>query len=169
MVLELWIAEHYEATLLIAINQLCLLSVLIHYQDISEIYQLDRACEHLKREMENVNKQMEKADKYMQDIMKCQNLWHQRTLPCLGIAKFVHKQIGDLTLEITHKRASEPTQDLEFHLNQFMERANEQLLKDLERRLGDVTIWRDGKSLSEEARKQIEKALKDCEHDLTEM
>lgn len=128
----------------VALNIFCILVLLLRFEDIDVIQQLEREIRILKKNAEEVQEQHEKMNDFWGNAMELTELWLYRTVPRLDVYKEVHQHIEDF---------SNPAQ-----LCNYMANAN-QSLQDLEQNLGDLGDWRQKGNFCIEDKKKFMNAM----------
>mmetsp|Transcript_15045 Transcript_15045/g.28252 ORF Transcript_15045/g.28252 Transcript_15045/m.28252 type:complete len:544 (+) Transcript_15045:14-1645(+) len=123
--------------------EVCLIVMLIRFEELDIIQQLEREVKELARQNEQVEKQREKMTEFWSNAQQLTELWLYRTVPRLDLYKEVHNQLEDSGSE-----------DLLNH----MAGANQQL-EELERQLGAIQDWKQDGQISPETKKVIGKAI----------
>jgi len=128
----------------VGLNIFCILVLLLRFEDIDVIQQLEREVRILKKNAEEVQEQHEKMNDFWGNAMELTELWLYRTVPRLDVYKEVHQHIEDF---------SNPAQ-----LCNYMANANASLL-DLEQNLGDLGDWRQKGNVAIEDKKKFMNAM----------
>eukprot|EP00450_Noctiluca_scintillans_P014941 CAMPEP_0194530894 /NCGR_PEP_ID=MMETSP0253-20130528/68014_1 /TAXON_ID=2966 /ORGANISM="Noctiluca scintillans" /LENGTH=513 /DNA_ID=CAMNT_0039376191 /DNA_START=103 /DNA_END=1642 /DNA_ORIENTATION=- len=157
--------QRWASLLLVAINEICVLSLLGSFEAINEVAQLERQIHMFQSRNEEVGRRRDDMKNNWEKVMQLQDLWLYRTLPCLSILGRIHNHLADETLIIEEGLAdglSVGDGRLE-----FLNLANESL-DVLDRKLGTMESWRSGGPLDEEWKASIGKQLQaaDTEQDL---
>mmetsp|Transcript_46942 Transcript_46942/g.147230 ORF Transcript_46942/g.147230 Transcript_46942/m.147230 type:complete len:282 (+) Transcript_46942:1004-1849(+) len=124
------------------IAELCLVTMLLKFEEIDIVQQLEREVKELAKQNERVEKQRERMHGFWNNVQQLTELWLYRTVPRLDLFKEIHSLLEDTTEDLLMKISS----------------AN-QHLEDLENRLGDLTAWRNNGTVSIEAKKGFGKAV----------
>ncbi|CAJ1407941.1 unnamed protein product [Effrenium voratum] len=137
------------------VAEVCLIVMLMRFEELDLIQQLEREVKELARQNEQVGKQREDMTKFWSNAQQLTELWLYRTVPRLDLYKEVHNQLEDSGKE-----------DLLNH----MAGANQQL-EDLERSLGQLKDWKQDGQISPEIKKAVGKAINEIskENDLDKM
>jgi len=122
----------------------CLAVLLVRFEDIDVIQQLEREVRNLKKASEEVEAQHEKMNEFWGNAMELSELWLYRTVPRLELYKDVHQHIED---------CKTPKQ-----LAQYITGANRSL-EDLETNLGQLQNWREGGTFSTEEKKKFKEVM----------
>ncbi|CAK9054922.1 UBA domain-containing protein [Durusdinium trenchii] len=135
--------------------EICLIVMLMRFEELDIIQQLEREVKELARQNEQVEKQREKMTEFWSNAQQLTELWLYRTVPRLDLYKEVHNQLEDCSKE-----------DLLTH----MAGANQQL-EDLERHLGELQDWKQDGRISADTKKLVGKAINEIskENELDKM
>merc|ERR1719487_2155294 len=127
----------------VVLNEICLVVLLIRFEEIDVIQQLEREVKELKKAEQNVQEQREKMHQFWSQAQQLTELWLYRTVPRLDLYKEVHSHLEDAPYE---------------DLNKWMNQANVQL-ENIDKNLGQLTDWRNEGTLSLEAKKNFGKTI----------
>lgn len=130
----------------VIVNEICLAVLLVRFEEIDVIQQLEREVEELKKAEKNVQQQREKMHEFWSNAQQLTELWLYRTVPRLDLYKEVHSHLEDAAPE---------------ELLLWMAKANEQL-ENIDRNLGELMNWRNEGALSIEAKKNFGKTINLC-------
>jgi len=128
----------------VALNIFCIFVLLLRFEDIDVIQQLEREVRILKRNADEVKEQHDHMNDFWGNAMELTELWLYRTVPRLDVYKEVHQHIEDF---------SNPNQ-----LCNYMANANASL-QDLEQNLGDLGDWRQKGNFAIEDKKKFMNAM----------
>ncbi|CAK9079005.1 unnamed protein product [Durusdinium trenchii] len=84
--------------------EICLIVMLMRFEELDIIQQLEREVKELARQNEQVEKQREKMTEFWSNAQQLTELWLYRTVPRLDLYKEVHNQLEDCSKEdlLTH-------------------------------------------------------------------
>jgi len=134
------------------ISQFCILTMLVRFEEIDIIQQLEREVQDLTKQNKEVEAQRLKMGEFWRSCGELTELWLYRTVPRLDLYKELHSQLEDTSEE-----------DLLTNLS-----GANQKLEDLERHLGELEDWRTvadasadqrASALSSDKKKQFGKAV----------
>lgn len=128
---------------LVLLVQICLIVMMIRFEDIDVVQQLEREVKELARQNQAVEKQREKMHEFWSNCQNLTELWLYRTLPRLDLYKELHSQLEDAHEE-----------DLVINMAGL-----NQALEALENNLGALQDWRNDGFLSPEDKKNFGKAI----------
>merc|ERR1719487_1848796 len=127
----------------VVLNEICLVVLLIRFEEIDVIQQLEREVKELKKAEQNVQEQREKMHQFWSQAQQLTELWLYRTVPRLDLYKEVHSHLEDANEE---------------DLNRWMHIANEQL-ENVDKHLGALENWRNEGTLSLDNKKAFGKTI----------
>jgi len=127
----------------IAVSLLCVSIVLIRFEDIDTVQQLEREVKQLSKQNEEVEQQRDQMKTFWSNAQNLTELWLYRTVPRLDLYKELQSQLLDAPQE-------------DFLVN--ISGAN-QWLEDLEGRLGSLEAWRNDGALKPEDKKHFGRAI----------
>merc|ERR1719401_139080 len=130
------------------LNIFCILVLLLRFEDIDVIQQLEREVRQLKKNADEVQDQHQKMNEFWGNAMELTELWLYRTVPRLDLYKEVHQHIEDF---------SDPKK-----LCDYMAQSNA-MLEDLETNLGEIGEWRQQGKISIEDKKKIHDCHERCD------
>jgi len=128
------------AQLLIA--ELCVFTMLLKFEEIDIVQQLEREVRELHKQNERVGQQRERMRGFWNNVQQLTELWLYRTVPRLDLYKEIHSQLEDTNEDLLMKISS---------VNQSLE--------DLEARLGNLQAWRNDGTVTIEEKKGFGKAV----------
>lgn len=147
---------------LLAINEICVISVLGSFEAINEIAQLERKINIFQTRNAEIARRRDEMKANWERVMQLQDLWLYRTLPCLSIMGRVHNHLADETMVLKEAMVDGSATENSDERQKFLKLANDSLAS-LEQKLGSVESWRIGGPLDEEWKANMGKQLKDCE------
>jgi len=150
----------WYAFVLVAINEVCVMSLLGSFEAINEIAQLERQIHMFQSRNEEVGKRRDDMKKNWEKVMQLQDLWLYRTLPCLSIMGRIHNHLADETLVI--KEGLADGLGVSDGRGEFLKLANESL-EVLDKKLGAMESWRTNGPLDEDWKASIGKQLQSAE------
>lgn len=156
---------------LVALNEVCVSSMLACFEQINEIAQLERQIHVYERRSEEVAERRDEARRNWEQVQQLHDLWLYRTLPCLSIMGQIHSHLVDEDMAVKEAQA-----DNRAHADprpEFLRHANQSLLC-LEQKLGPLNDWCKDGPISDEWKQSVGRQLKDCEktgdvHELIQM
>lgn len=122
---------------------LCIAVVLLRFEEIDIIQQLEREVEKLAEASRSVGDQREKMRKFWGGAQQLTELWLYRTVPRLDLYKEIHSQLEDAPPDDLLKNISGANQQLE----------------ELDSRLGQLDAWRNDGGMKVDAKKRFGKAV----------
>lgn len=125
------------------IIEFCLLVVLVRFEDIDIVQQLQQECTTLCREKARVEEQHQRMKDFWYQAQALTDLWLYRTVPRLNLYSEVQSFLDD-----------QPA----LSLIKILERAN-QSLEGFERRLPEIEAWRVDGTLSEGSKKEFREVI----------
>jgi len=125
------------------IIEFCLLVVLVRFEDIDIVQQLQQECTALCREKARVEDQHQRMKDFWYQAQALTDLWLYRTVPRLNLYSEVQTFLDD-------QRAPD--------LIKILERAN-QSLEHFERRLPEIQAWRSDGTLPEGSKKEFREVI----------
>lgn len=130
--------------------EICLVVILVVFEDVDAVAKLDKDVEELSRESERIADRRQQMHEYWGAMQNMTDLWLHRTIPRLELLKEVQGYLEDA-----------PDQDV----LPFMANANARL-EDLEKYTGALTHWRNDGEMSEDLKKKFaERVTKICYED----
>lgn len=138
-------ARHHNAATvaLLFIAEICIVVVLLRFEEIDTIQQLEQEVQKLTQAARNVGEQREKMRKFWSSAQQLTELWLYRTVPRLDLYKELHSQLEDASHEDLLSNISGANQHLE----------------ELEKKLGQLEAWRNDGRMGVEVKKQFGKAI----------
>jgi len=133
---------NYLALAEIIIAEVCVFTMLLKFEEIDIVQQLEREVKELAKQNEQVEKQRERMKEFWSNAQQLTELWLYRTVPRLDLYKEVHSLLEDTEEDLLMKISS----------------ANQQL-EDLEGRLGLLQAWRSDGVLSIDDKKAFGKSI----------
>lgn len=127
----------------VVVQQVCLVVLLVRFEEIDVIQQLEREVKELKKAEENVQKQREKMTEFWSNAQQLTELWLHRTVPRLDLYKEVHSLLEDAKKE---------------DVVDWMGTANARL-EGIDNKLGALDNWRNNGSLGLDAKKAFGKQI----------
>eukprot|EP00440_Ansanella_granifera_P050831 gb/GFBE01055091.1/.p1 GENE.gb/GFBE01055091.1/~~gb/GFBE01055091.1/.p1 ORF type:complete len:536 (+),score=158.55 gb/GFBE01055091.1/:1-1608(+) len=127
----------------ILVAEVCLIVMLIRFEELDIIQQLEREVKELARQNQQVEQQREKMTEFWSNAQQLTELWLYRTVPRLDLYKEVHSQLEDA-----------PKEDLLTNIS-----GANQKLEDLDRQLGALEGWRKDGNVSSDDKKVFGKAI----------
>lgn len=127
----------------VLLAQTCLIVMLIRFEELDTIQQLEREVRELEHQNVQVQQQREKMGEFWNNVQQLTELWLYRTVPRLDLYKEVHSQLEDA-----------PSEDLLVSISG----ANQQL-EDLDRSIGALDVWRGDGSIGADDKKRFAKAI----------
>jgi len=157
------VSDRWTSLVLVAVNEVCIISMLACFEQINEIAQLERQILAFTRRSEEVEERKKEARSNWEQVKQLHDLWLYRTLPSLAIMGKIHNHLADEDMAVANGDASRDSRP------GFLRLANESL-EVLELKLGPIEKWR-GTAQGESWKASIGKQLKDCENesDLTKL
>jgi len=145
LILMSMLSKHTDARMigLLFVTEICIVVVLLRFEEIDIIQQLEREVEKLTAAAKNVGDQREKMRKFWSSAQQLTELWLYRTVPRLDLYKEIHSQLEDATHDDLLKN---------------IEGANTRL-EELDSKLGQLEAWRNDGRMKVEAKKRFGKAV----------
>lgn len=137
-----WIQTVGDFVIYFSFIELCVVTVLIRFEELDVIQQLEREVSALKQAAQNVTQQRDKMVNFWSNAQQLTELWLYRTVPRLDLFKELHSQLEDEKEDLLVNMAG----------------AN-QLLEDLDRNLGALEAWRNDGTLQVEEKKAFGKVI----------
>jgi hypothetical protein len=125
------------------IVQVCIAVLLIRFEELDVVQQMEREIRDLKRAEQEVTQQKEKMHEFWSSAQELTELWLYRTVPRLDLYKEVHELLADAPSD---------------KVNVWMEEGNRRLAL-VDSNLGDLSNWRNAGNLSLEAKKAFGKKI----------
>lgn len=140
---------------MIVISELCLFLMLLRFEELDTIQQLEREVKELEETTKQVEEQNEKMNEFWNSAQELTELWLYRTVPRLDLYKEVHSQLEDAESE-----------DLLANLRQ----ANS-ALENLESTIGAIEDWRNDGCITSDDKKHFGKMVAEAfrEHDMNDL
>lgn len=126
----------------LVIAEICVMTMLLKFEELDIIQQLEREVKELAKQNEQVEKQRERMREFWSNAQQLTELWLYRTVPRLDLYKELHSLLEDTEEDLLMKISS----------------ANQQL-EDLDSSLGALQAWRCDGALTIEAKKGFGKAI----------
>jgi len=139
--------KHYSLCPLLII-EFCLFVVLVRFEDIDIVQQLQRECTSLIKEKARVEDQHQRMKEFWYQAQALTDLWLYRTVPRLNLYSEVQGFLDGL-----------PMHELVSHLE-----CTNQNLEDFERRLPEIEAWRADGTLSEASKKEFREVISNVCH-----
>jgi len=147
--------------LLIAINEICAISVLACFEQINEIAVLDREINFFRERVTEVQQKHDKAKRDWDQVKQLHELWKYRTLPTLSVMEKVTFHLED---KVSRTHSGDAIEDGYDTSAEFLRHAN-QSIDCLDIKLGSLESWRARDTpLDEEWKETIGRQLRACEH-----
>jgi len=127
----------------VLLNQVCIMVLLVRFEEIDVIQQLEREVKELKKAEQNVQQQREKMTEFWSNAQQLTELWLHRTVPRLDLYKEVHSLLEDAKKE---------------EVVDWMGTANARL-EGIDNKLGALNDWRNNGSLGLDAKKAFGKQI----------
>lgn len=152
--------DRWTSLILVAINEICIISMLACFEQINEIALLEQQIHVYEMRNVEVGKRRDEARENWEKVQQLHDLWLYRTLPSLSIMGKIQHYLADQDLDRKNKLADghKPADERAT----FLRLAN-QSLDCLDRKLGPIDDWRSNGPLAEGWKESIGKQLKDCE------
>jgi hypothetical protein len=130
---------NFIGVVMVVMSQVCLIVMLLRFEQIDILQQLEREVVKLTKQNEAVEGQRERMKEFWSNCQQLTELWLYRTVPRLDLYKEIHSQLEDQPPE---------------HLIGNIESANHQL-ENLEQNLGALETWRKDGDLKTDSKKQF--------------
>jgi hypothetical protein len=127
----------------ILLVEVCLVTMLLRFEELDIIQQLEREVRGMEAQVKNVETQRKKMREFWSNAQQLTELWLYRTVPRLDLYKEIHSQLED-----------SPSEDLLVNISG----ANSHL-ENLELHLGALEAWRNDGELKADAKKKFGKAI----------
>jgi len=150
----------WTSFVLVAINEMCIISMLACFEQINEIAQLERQIHVYEQRKEEVEQRTVEAKGNWEKVQQLHDLWLYRTLPSLAIMGKIHNHLTDEDMSMQRDVAN-GIQAEDKRLG-FLRLANESL-ECLEQKLGPLEDWSGPERLDERWKQSIGQQLKACE------
>merc|ERR1711918_214412 len=99
-----------------------LVVMLIHFEELDVIQQLEREVRQLEKSAAHVEAQWEKMREFWSNAQQLTELWLYRTVPRLDLYKELHSQLEDASTEVlipNITKANDVLEDVESHLKEL--------------------------------------------------
>lgn len=133
---------NYLAIAEIGVTEVCLVTMLLKFEELDMVQQLEREVKELARQNEQVERQRERMRDFWGSAQQLTELWLYRTVPRLDLYKEVHSLLEDTEEDLLMKISS----------------ANQQL-EELDSSLGALQAWRSDGTVSIDEKKSFGKAI----------
>jgi len=126
----------------LGVAQVCLVTMLLKFEELDVVQQLEREVKELAKQNEQVEKQRERMREFWGSAQQLTELWLHRTVPRLDLYKEIHSLLEDTEEDLLMKMSS----------------ANQQL-EDLDGKLGALQAWRSDGALTIDDKKAFSKSI----------
>lgn len=137
------IPRSYSSIIQCAIAEAALIVMLLCFEELDVIQQLEREVKELVRQNEQIEKQRGKMQEFWSHAQQLTELWLYRTVPRLDLYKEVHSLLEDASQE-----------ELLMHIS-----GANQALEELDTQLGALEAWRTDGAIPPEHKKVFGKAI----------
>lgn len=88
-------ARNYLCVAVVGVAELCVMSVMVRFEDVDTLARLQADVNQLEREHEDVRQRCLKLKKFSAQMQNISTLWRYRTVPLLDLLKELHEQLWD--------------------------------------------------------------------------
>jgi len=88
-------ARNHLCAAVVGVAELCVMSVMVRFEDVDALARLQADVNQLEREHEDVRQRCSKLKKFSAQMQNISTLWRYRTVPLLDLLKELHEQLWD--------------------------------------------------------------------------